>query len=282
MSLIQSLISSDKYGVKCPYLMTPKGICVHNTANDASARNEITYMKSNNNEVSFHIVIDDIESIQAIPFNRNAWAAGDGGSGNGNRNYIHIEICYSKSGGSKFAKAEERAAEEIAALLKVYGWTISNVKKHQDFSGKYCPHRTLDIGWQRFLNMISSKLSASPSNSTSSSSKIYRVRKSATDSSSQIGAFQNLDSAKKVADANAGYKVFDESGKQAYPNISDSSYKVEITTDVLNVRKGAGTNYPIVTTVKNNEIYTIVETSGNWGKLKSGAGWICLDYASKC
>ena len=26
MSLIQSLISSDKYGVKCPYLMTPKGI----------------------------------------------------------------------------------------------------------------------------------------------------------------------------------------------------------------------------------------------------------------
>lgn len=282
MSLIQSLISSDKYGVKCPYLMTPKGICVHNTANDASARNEITYMKSNNNEVSFHIAIDDIESIQAIPFNRNAWAAGDGGSGNGNRNYIHIEICYSKSGGSKFAKAEERAAEEIAALLKVYGWTISNVKKHQDFSGKYCPHRTLDIGWQRFLNMISSKLSASPSNSTSSSSKIYRVRKSATDSSSQIGAFQNLDSAKKVADANAGYKVFDESGKQVYPNISDSSYKVEITTDVLNVRKGAGTNYPIVTTVKNNEIYTIVETSGNWGKLKSGAGWICLDYASKC
>lgn len=282
MSLIQSLISSDKYGVKCPYLMTPKGICVHNTANDASARNEITYMKSNNNEVSFHIAIDDIESIQAIPFNRNAWAAGDGGSGNGNRNYIHIEICYSKSGGSKFTKAEERAAEEIAALLKVYGWTISNVKKHQDFSGKYCPHRTLDIGWQRFLNMISSKLSASPSNSTSSSSKIYRVRKSATDSSSQIGAFQNLDSAKKVADANAGYKVFDESGKQAYPNISDSSYKVEITTDVLNVRKGAGTNYPIVTTVKNNEIYTIVETSGNWGKLKSGAGWICLDYVSKC
>lgn len=282
MSLIQSLISSDKYGVKCPYLMTPKGICVHNTANDASARNEIAYMKSNNNEVSFHIAIDDIESIQAIPFNRNAWAAGDGGSGNGNRNYIHIEICYSKSGGSKFAKAEERAAEEIAALLKVYGWTISNVKKHQDFSGKYCPHRTLDIGWQRFLNMISSKLSASPSNSTSSSSEIYRVRKSATDSSSQIGAFQNLDSAKKVADANAGYKVFDESGKQAYPNISDSSYKVKITTDVLNVRKGAGTNYPIVTTVKNNEIYTIVETSGNWGKLKSGAGWICLDYVSKC
>lgn len=26
--------------------------------------------------------------------------------------------------------------------------------KHQDFSGKYCPHRTLDLGWERFLNKI--------------------------------------------------------------------------------------------------------------------------------
>lgn len=74
--LIQSLIDSSKYGVKCPYSMSPKGICVHNTANDAPAKNEISYMKSNNNEVSFHIAVDDVEAIQAIPFNRNVWAAG--------------------------------------------------------------------------------------------------------------------------------------------------------------------------------------------------------------
>ena len=28
-------------------------------------------------------------------------------------------------------------------------------------------------------------------------------------------------------------------------------------------------------------VYTIVQTSGNWGKLKSGAGWICLDYTTR-
>lgn len=28
--------------------------------------------------------------------------------------------------------------------------------KHQDYNGKYCPHRTLDMGWQRFLNMVKS------------------------------------------------------------------------------------------------------------------------------
>lgn len=84
--------------------MAPIEICVHNTANDASAKNEIAYMKSNNNEVSFHVSIDDVESIQVIPFNRNALAAGDGGSGNWYRKYIHIEICYSKRGEDKTCK----------------------------------------------------------------------------------------------------------------------------------------------------------------------------------
>ena len=166
MSLVKSLISSDKYGVKCPYKMTPKGICIHNTANDAPAKNEVSYMKSNNNEVSYHIAIDDLEAIQVIPFDRNAWHAGDGGSGQGNRNYIAVEICYSESGGDRFIKAEKRAAKEVAALLKQYGWTINNVKKHQDFSNKYCPHRTLDMGWQRFLNMIQAELNVLNGSST--------------------------------------------------------------------------------------------------------------------
>lgn len=154
----QQLISIDKYGVKCPYGMTPKGICIHNTANDASAQNEVAYMVGNNNEVSYHIAVDDVEAIQVIPFNRNAWASGDGGSGEGNRNYIHIEICYSLSGGDRFIQAEKNCAKVVAQLLKQYGWGIDRVRKHQDFANKYCPHRTLDMGWDRFLNMIKAEL----------------------------------------------------------------------------------------------------------------------------
>lgn len=165
MALIQSFVDPSKYDVKCPYSMNPVGICIHNTANDAPAKNEANYMKTNNNEVSFHIAIDDVEAIQTIPFNRNAWAAGDGGKGDGNRNYIHVEICYSKSGGSRFIEAEKRAAKEVAALLKSYGWGIDRIRKHQDFSGKYCPHRTLDMGYSRFVDMIKAELgSANPSN----------------------------------------------------------------------------------------------------------------------
>ena len=188
--LIQSLIDKSKYSIKCPYSMDPIGICVHNTANNASARNEVAYMKSNNNEVSFHIAIDDVEAIQAIPFNRNTWHAGDGGSGNGNRKYISIEICYSTGDINKFKQAEIRASKEIALLLKQYGWNINNVKKHQDFSGKYCPHKTLDLGWQRFLNMVQNELSKL-NNTTTSSSKIYRV---------QVGAYGKLENAKAMQD----------------------------------------------------------------------------------
>ena len=213
--LKQMLIDSGKYGVKCPYSMSPKGVCIHNTANDASASNEVAYMQSNNNEVSFHIAIDDVEAIQAIPFNRNTWHAGDGGSGQGNRNYISIEICYSKSGGLKFINAEKRAAKEVAALLKQYGWTINNVKKHRDFSNKYCPHLTLDLGWQRFLKMIQAELNTSTANNNVNNEEMYRIRKSWGDPASQIGAFRILESAKKSC--KAGYYVFNSKGEKIYP-----------------------------------------------------------------
>ncbi|TKI66708.1 XlyB [Lysinibacillus mangiferihumi] len=134
--------------------MTPKFITVHNTANDASAANEVKYMISNNNQVSYHVAVDDKEVIQAIPFNRNAWHCGDG-IGKGNMKSIGIEICYSKSGGARYAAAEENAVQYIAKLLKEYGWGIDRVKKHQDWNGKYCPHRILSENrWNSFLKRI--------------------------------------------------------------------------------------------------------------------------------
>jgi N-acetylmuramoyl-L-alanine amidase len=158
MKIIQNLVSPSKYNIKCPYTMNAEFIVVHNTANDASARNEVTYMISNNNQVSFHYAIDDKEIVQGIPENRNAWHAGDGKNGEGNRKGIAVEICYSKSGGTRFIEAEKLAAKFIASKLNEKGWGIDKVKKHQDFSGKYCPHRTLDMGWQRFLNMVQAEL----------------------------------------------------------------------------------------------------------------------------
>ena len=147
----------SKYSIKCPYVMNPTRIVIHNTANDASAENEIKYMQSNNNQVSFHFAVDDKQAVQGIDMWRNAWHAGDGLNGTGNRQGISIEICYSKSGGTRFMKAEKNAAELTARLLIDFGWGLDKVTKHQDYSNKYCPHRTLDLGWDRFLNMVNNK-----------------------------------------------------------------------------------------------------------------------------
>lgn len=69
-------VPSSKYSIKAPYAMSPIGITVHNTANDASAINEVTYMRNNNAEVSYHVAVDDKNVVLAVPFNRNAWHAG--------------------------------------------------------------------------------------------------------------------------------------------------------------------------------------------------------------
>lgn len=156
----QNMVSSSKYSIKCPYSMTPQYITIHNTSNNASAENEVKYMISNNNQTSYHVAVDDKYVIQAIPFNRNAWHAGDGASGTGNRKSIGIEICYSTGNVETFKKAEANCAKYVATLLKQYGWTTAKVKRHKDWSGKNCPHKTMELGWDRFVKMIQKELDA--------------------------------------------------------------------------------------------------------------------------
>lgn len=63
-------------------------------------------------------------------------------------------------------------------------------------------------------------------------------------------------------------------------------YRIKVTADVLNIRKGPGSDTAKVGKITDRGVYTIVaEKNGRgaskWGKLKSGAGWISLDYAKK-
>lgn len=61
-------------------------------------------------------------------------------------------------------------------------------------------------------------------------------------------------------------------------------YLVRVTADGLNIRSGPGTSYPVVGLITDKGVYTIVDSkivSGiKWGKLKSGAGWIALNYTT--
>ncbi|MGW6083497.1 peptidoglycan recognition protein family protein [Bacillus subtilis] len=181
----KNLVSEAKYALKCPNYMDAEYITIHNTANDASAANEISYMIGNTSSTSFHFAVDDKEVIQGLPLNRNAWHTGDGTNGTGNRKSIGVEICYSKSGGAKYYAAEKLAIKFVAQLLKERGWGIDRVRKHQDWNGKYCPHRILSEGrWDEVKAAIEKELKALGGGKTSSS-KTSPAKKKTTRSSSK-------------------------------------------------------------------------------------------------
>ena len=119
----------------------------------------------------------------------------------------------------------------------------------------------------------------------------FRVRKSWSDSKQQKGAYKVLDNAKKCADQNPGYKVFDADGKVVYePKAKEPAVKVPFLVKVsikdLNIRKGPGTGYDRVQFCPVG-VYTIMEvkagagSKAGWGRLKSGVGWLSLDFVKK-
>ena len=287
----QNLVASENYSVKCPHSMTAEFIVVHNTANDATAENEVAYMIRNKNQVSFHYAVDDQEVVQGIPITRNAWACGDGANGKGNRKGIQVEICYSKSGGTRFDQAEKNAAHFIATLLRERQWGIEKVKKHQDFRNKYCPHRTLDKGWNGFIQMIKSYLN-DISVTSSSGFKVgekVRVKESATQyATGQALAWFVKGSIYEVTKV-AGDQLLlsdiiswvwiDDVEKVSANTVIPKSYPflVEIICDELNIRQKADFNSKVVGTVKRGEVYTIIQEENGLGKLKSGVGYISMN-----
>ena len=164
--IINSWLPASKYSLKAPFAMDPEYITVHNTGNTASAREEATYHNSNNSETSYHVVIDESEVHQLIPFNRNAWHSGDG-RGNGNMKSIGVEIARSMDNGysgpksQRYMQAEENAAVYIAHVMHERVWDMSRLRRHYDWSGKDCPHKMHATGtYQQFRDKVQKHLVA--------------------------------------------------------------------------------------------------------------------------
>ena len=64
-------------------------------------------------------------------------------------------------------------------------------------------------------------------------------------------------------------------------SMSTIEYKVKVDHEFLNIRTGPGVEFETTGSYTGVGIFTIVETKGGWGKLKSGQGWISLRYAKK-
>ena len=92
------------------------------------------------------------------------------------------------------------------------------LQKHEWYANTNCPGPYLGSKFSYIASEVNKRLSGNSSSSGgTSTSSLYRVRKSWSDSKSQKGAFRDFDNAKKCANANVGYKVFDASGNEVYP-----------------------------------------------------------------
>ena len=132
----------------------------------------------------------------------------------------------------------------------------------------------------------------------------YYVRKTWEDKKSQKGAYKVLKNAKACADRNEGYTVFYGAGNVVYgagekvaEDVVDPgngtvigekkvAYRVRVRIPDLNIRKGPGTDYEKTGKFTGVGVFSIVaeaagEGAEKWGKLRSGVGWISLEYGER-
>ena len=260
-----------------------------------------------------------VATVQTMPWNYRPWGCGSGSKGSCNSGWIQFEICEDGlTDKNYFEKVYKEACEITAYLCKMYNIdpngtvTMNGVKvptilchadscdlklgsNHGDVNHWFPKHgKSMKTAREDVAKLLTESAPAVPAPQPvpAPTKELYRVRKSWEDSKSQIGAYGVLENAKAACDkAGPAYAVFNSKGEKVYPAsvitpvqpapVNKFPYLVKITASVLNVRAGAGTNYKIRTQVRKNEVYTIVDENNGWGKLKSGAGWICLDYVKK-
>lgn len=319
MKLVQSIMTKNPC-YTAGRKITVKGLMLHSVG--CPQPNASVFIKNWNTPsygtACVHGFIDgnDGTVYQTLPWNHRGWHCASGPKGSGNNTHIGVEMCEPASirytGGSSFTcsnlsaartsvkKTYEAAVELFAYLCKLYGLNptadgviISHREGHARgiASNHGDPeHLWNGLGMGYTMNTFRKDVKEKMQGGTvkpDETKEMYRVRESWEDAVSQKGAFHELENAKKCADANKGYAVFNTSGKQVYPKTDFSPYLVEVTATDLNIRKGPGTNYGKTGKFTGKGVFTITEeragTGSNrgWGKLKSGAGWISLDYVKR-
>lgn len=186
-----------------------------------------------------------------------------------NTNSISIEMC--SSNGVILEATLQNAVRLGKELMQKYHIPLSNVYRHFDVNGKHCP------GWDGWYGKDSAKWidlrsrlsdaasDSNPSNSQASDSQVSGSSASGSHSSgSQTSGSHASDSPASGSHVSGGSSAADS-----------GIYQVKLL-EHLNVRKSPNGKILQVNGAKKGFIYTIVETQGNWGRLKSGAGWISV------
>lgn len=166
-TFLQEFISEGRHN-RPGNKIVPTSVTIHNTdnpnsgagakAHSAFVRNTGFYLlKGKKHWVSWHFTVDDTFAIQHVPTNEVAYHAGSAANGSS----IAVEICMNADGDE--ATANNNAAALVATILKTHGLTVSDIKKHKDWTGKNCPSRLMTaMKWKAFIARVTSEM-ANPS-----------------------------------------------------------------------------------------------------------------------
>ena len=258
---------------------------------------------------------NDDTVYQTLPWNHRGWHCGSGSKGSGNNTHIGVEMCepacIKYTSGANFTCSDTATAKAVAkrtyeAAVELFAMLCRQYSLNPTADGVIISHREghsrgiasnhgdpehlwtqLGMGYTMDTFRQAVKAAMDGGSSAETTDTWYRVRKTWADAKSQKGAFKVLENAKNCADENPGYSVFDVNGVNIYtPNTAAfSPYLVRVSITDLNIRKGPGRTMPKPGVHRNRDLHNCggSRRTGRiqMGPLKSGAGWISLDYCTK-
>lgn len=218
-----------------------------------------------------------------------------------NSNTIGIEMCCKCDGDSSKAgdkwyfteETQEACVWLVKKLMAELGIPAENVLRHYDIVNKTCPAPYVHNNkyktswtWDDFKAKLSGAAEVPPAEPETKpyTEKVYRIRKSWTNTASQIGAYEVLDNAKNACIP--GYTVYDWNGNAVY-TLEDFPWVGECTGNGVRVRKGPGTGYDVISgwpKLNKGNLFDVLGKEGNWYRIliaKKHEGYIYGNYVNR-
>lgn len=210
-------------------------IAIHHTAGAVSAVTIGNIFRPTSRQASCNYGIgNDNKVVLCVDESNRSWCTSSAWCDN---RAVTIEVSNSSNGGN-WPVSDRVLAKLIDLVTDICkrngiknctytGGKDGVLQKHEWYANTNCPGPYLGSKFSYIASEVNKRLTGGGASTSSSNSSLYRVRKSWADSKSQKGAFQSLDNAKKCANSNSGYKVFDASGNEVYPNKATSSKSID-------------------------------------------------------